>query len=206
MRVGIDFDNTLVAYDRLFHRIACEAGLIPPDLPVTKTAVRDHLRAIQREDRWTEMQGEVYGARMAEAEIFPGAREFLAHAQALGIETAVISHKTRYPYAGPKRDLHRAARDWIAAMLTGEQGPLIPPANVFFELTKDAKLARIGAWRCDYFIDDLTDILEAPDFPVAVAPILFSPSGVDESRSHLTSLESWSAIDAFLEAKAHGRA
>jgi len=72
MRIGIDFDNTLVRYDALFHRVALEEGLIPAGLPVNKNAVRDHLRAQGIEARWTEMQGTVYGARMAEAEAFPG--------------------------------------------------------------------------------------------------------------------------------------
>src|SRR5262245_43078397 len=45
MLIGVDFDNTIVSYDALFHRIATERDLIPADLPVNKTAVRDHLRA-----------------------------------------------------------------------------------------------------------------------------------------------------------------
>ena len=32
MILGVDFDNTIVAYDSLFHRVALERGLIPADL------------------------------------------------------------------------------------------------------------------------------------------------------------------------------
>jgi len=42
-------------------------------LAVSKLAVRDHLRGIDQEDVWTEMQGYVYGARMDEAAMYPGA-------------------------------------------------------------------------------------------------------------------------------------
>ena len=64
MHIGIDFDNTIVGYDSLFHRAALERGLIPPDLPATKSRVRDHLRRAGREDAWIELQGCVYGARL----------------------------------------------------------------------------------------------------------------------------------------------
>jgi hypothetical protein len=41
---GIDFDNTIICYDRLFHQIALEGGLIPRDLPAEKNAGHDYLR------------------------------------------------------------------------------------------------------------------------------------------------------------------
>ncbi|MBI2360879.1 MAG: hypothetical protein HYV04_18575 [Deltaproteobacteria bacterium] len=76
MRIGIDFDNTIVCYDQMFHRIALERGLIPASLPATKGHVRDMLRRMGREEEWTEMQGQVYGKRLHEAEPFPGVLEF----------------------------------------------------------------------------------------------------------------------------------
>ena len=36
MRIGIDFDNTIVSYDELFYQIAQEKKLIPAELPVNK--------------------------------------------------------------------------------------------------------------------------------------------------------------------------
>ena len=58
--IGVDFDNTIVCYDGVFHRAAVERGLIPPELPVSKGQVRDHLRRLGQEHAWTELQGEVY--------------------------------------------------------------------------------------------------------------------------------------------------
>jgi len=43
--LGLDFDNTLVRYDTLFHQLALEKGLIKDSLPVDKTAIRDYLRS-----------------------------------------------------------------------------------------------------------------------------------------------------------------
>ena len=42
---------------------------------------------------------------------------------------------------------------------------LIEPDHVFFELTKEEKIARVANIGCDYFIDDLPEILLMPGFP-----------------------------------------
>src|SRR5262245_9514091 len=117
MRVGIDFDNTIVGYDALFHRAAVEQGLVPPELSATKVAVRDHLRSIGREDEWTELQGHVYGPRMGEAAPFPGVLNFFRWARDLRLELTIVSHRTRHPFIGPKHDLHEAARGWVDTFL-----------------------------------------------------------------------------------------
>jgi hypothetical protein len=48
--LGIDFDNTLVSYDGVFHRVASDQGLITPDIGLGKDDVRKFLRAVDRED------------------------------------------------------------------------------------------------------------------------------------------------------------
>ena len=177
MLVGLDFDNTIVSYDDLFHRVAREWDLIPADLPATKQDVRDFLRRNGQEDRWTEMQGYVYGRRMEEASPFPGVAEFFETCRVKQIPLAIISHKTRYPYRGPKYDLHTAARDWLAAQ------PFVNKAwvehNVFFELTKEDKLERIARENCTHFVDDLPEFLTMPGFPNQTQPILFSPAPME---------------------------
>ncbi|HLI14402.1 MAG TPA: haloacid dehalogenase-like hydrolase [Alphaproteobacteria bacterium] len=200
MRIGIDFDNTIVGYDRVFHRVAREAGLIPPELPVSKRSVRDYLRRSGLEERWTEIQGEVYGTRMAEAEPFPGVLTFLRRARDHGVRVTIISHKTRYPFLGPRHDLHHAARLWIEMALRDRQGPLVTSDQVFFELTQKEKLARIDALQCSHFIDDLPEILLAPEFPPSTQPLLFSPDDEAPEASALRALPSWKAISDFFEA------
>lgn len=175
MRIGIDFDNTIVSYDALFHKVALEQDVIPPDTPQNKLAVRNHLRKAGKEDVWTEMQGYVYGARMAEAASYPGALDCMRRAACAGHVLAIVSHKTAFPFLGPKHDLHAAARSWIEHHLHADGAPLVPPSQIFFELTKDEKLARIGTFGCDLFIDDLPEILSAPAFPSGTRRILFDP-------------------------------
>lgn len=194
MRIGIDFDNTIVSYDALFHKVAVEAGLVPADLPPTKIGVRDYLRKIGREDDWTEMQGYVYGARMAEASAYPGVFAFMRNAQDDGHELFIVSHKTKHPFRGVQYDLHLAARDWVAASLKDELGALVPIENVFFELTKEEKLKRVESLGCECFIDDLPEILLAPLFPVRARRILFDPDGVHVAGEGLTPMKSWAEI------------
>src|SRR3990167_1375213 len=113
MRIGFDFDNTIVSYDTLFHKVAKEQGLIDDTIAVNKLAFRDYLRATDRENIWTEMQGYVYGARMVEAEAYPNALKTIKRLKQAGYTLAIVSHKTRHPYLGEKYDLHAAARSWI---------------------------------------------------------------------------------------------
>src|SRR5262245_17133268 len=139
--LGVDFDNTIVRYDELFHTVAVEQGLIPATTPVRKNEVRDYLRRCGREDDWTQLQGYVYGARMPEAQPFPGVREFFAQAVKLRVPLFIISHKTRVPVIGPAYDLHQTARDWLQAQgFLDPTGVGLSPDHVYFGLTRQHKI------------------------------------------------------------------
>jgi hypothetical protein len=198
-QIGIDFDNTLVDYDALFHTVAVENGLISGTVPRTKVAVREYLKQAGLEDRWTELQGDVYGGRMAEAVAYPGALEFLEWARHLGISLTIVSHKTRYPYLGERRDLHEAARGWIATVLNAGPAPLVPETQVYFELTTDAKLGRIAHLGLDCFIDDLPEILLAEGFPERTSRCLFDPDSTRTHDERLAVFRSWNDIQQHVE-------
>ena len=202
MRIGIDFDNTIVSYDALFYKVARELDLVPPEIGLNKVAVRDHLRRIGQEDRWTEMQGYVYGARMDEALAYEGVIDFIRRAKAAGHEITIVSHKTRYPFIGPRYDLHAAARGWIERHLLWDGEQLLPRQNIFFELTKEEKLARIAACGCEAFIDDLPEILLAADFPSGAARWLFDPEGhhPDAASGSLRKFRNWRQLDEHFNA------
>ena len=191
MRIGIDFDNTIVSYDALFHRVALERELVPPELPVSKLSVRQHLRLADQEDLWTELQGYVYGARMDEAVMYPGALEFFRWARAARVEVLIVSHKTRHPFAGPRYDLHAAARAWVASHLRDDEGDLIDPQAVHFEPTKETKVACIARTGCTHFIDDLPEILFFPGFPTSTQRILFDPEDHHVGETALHRVRHW---------------
>jgi hypothetical protein len=201
VRIGVDFDNTIVSYDALFHRVALERSLIPSGLSSTKLSVRDYLRQAGKEDVWTEMQGYVYGARMDDAVAYSGAIDFFSWARIQGLDLAIVSHKTRYPFIGHPYDLHEAARSWVTRFLIDRPQPLIKEVDVYFEVTKEEKLARISELGLDFFIDDLPEILLAPRFPPRTARMLFDPDGSYPTDSRLAAFPSWNHIKQHLQSK-----
>ena len=44
IKLGIDFDNTLLTYDSLFYKAAKEKNLIPSNFGEGKTRIRNYLR------------------------------------------------------------------------------------------------------------------------------------------------------------------
>jgi len=194
LHVGLDFDNTLACYDDLFHRLARERGLLPDGVPRSKRAVREALCARGLEDAWTELQGVAYAERLLEAPPSAGVSEFLAALRRAGARVCVISHKTRFPARGPRRDLHAAARRWLAhAELLEPERTGLSLERVFFEPSAAAKRVRIAERGCTHFVDDLPEFLLAPDFPAGVARIHFSP-GSSPPRPGLPTARSFAEI------------
>jgi hypothetical protein len=188
--VGVDFDNTIVCFDLLFHRAAVEKSLVPKDLPPSKTSVRDYLRREGREPAWTELQGYVYGVMIHEADPFPGVLEFFSRCVDRGVKALVISHKTRHPFLGPRYDLHEAARKWLADRSFAG----LTPDRVFLETTKEEKLRRIATEECAWFIDDLPEFLAESSFPPAASPILFDPNDDHPSHAATPRARTWAEI------------
>lgn len=200
MVIGVDFDNTIVNYDSVFHAVALERGLIPSSLPATKQHVRDYLRGVDQEPAWTELQGDVYGPKMRLAGAFTGVLDFFHTCRKMDIRVAIISHKTQFPFLGPRHDLHQAAQDWLSFMgfYDAARGGLVLD-QVYFELTKEAKLSRIGHLGCTHFIDDLPEFLSERGFPPNVERILFDPNNSASAVSApLTRASSWTELAATL--------
>ena len=145
-RIGIDFDNTIVAYDEVFCAMAKRFGLIDPTFVGTKQAVRDAIRLLpDGELEWQRLQGQVYSKGIVDAKMLVGFDAFLRRCHAEGCATMIVSHKTEYGHYDPDRiNLREVARDWMAArgLLGGEGG--LPAANVYFESTRSEKLSRIA--------------------------------------------------------------
>ncbi len=141
VHIGLDFDNTVVTYDELFHRCALERGLIDPAVRRHKKDIRDSIRrhVDDGERKWTELQGVVYGLRMDEAEEAPGIEAFLRQCRARGVRVSIISHKTLYPAIGPRVSLRAAARRWLRHQgFTARFG--IAPGDIHFVGTLPRKL------------------------------------------------------------------
>jgi hypothetical protein len=196
-KLGIDFDNTLVSYDAVFHEVALDRGLISLGVPCSKEMVRNHLRAINRENDWTLLQGYVYGACMHRATLFEGATTALKSLAQSGWEIVIVSHKTKTPFLGPAYDLHAAAQDFLRAQqLLHPHGPIV---RAYFETSKEAKIDRIARENCDAFVDDLPEILQMPGFPDRTRRLLFAPNADEVVSFHeLLRVGSWMDVPTIL--------
>ncbi len=196
--IGLDFDNTIVCYDPLFFRVACERGLIPRGFPAEKERIRDRLRELGKEDDWTELQAAIYGHYIADADAFPGVYEFFERCRLANLDVVIISHKTKRPYRGPDLDLRSAARQWLEANRFFESHTGLTQSDVYFEETKQAKLQRIASAGCQLFVDDLPEFLSEPDFPPNVQKILFDPERRSRRTRDIVSRHSWSEVTSYV--------
>ncbi len=191
--IGIDFDNTIVSYDEVCYQLALEQGLIPKELAHTKNAVRDYLRQQGKEQRWTEFQGHLYGPGIIKALPFPGVLEFINDCKRRNIKVYIISHKTKYPFLGPKYDLHEHAGHWLEKH--GLRSNEDHEQTIFLELTQEEKIKRIKSEGCTHFIDDLPEIFKHQLFPENVEKILFNPQTKMKNFPHqITVSHHWDEI------------
>jgi hypothetical protein len=196
VRIGIDFDNTIVDYEGVFHAAAVERRLIGQDFPHHKNTIRDFLNRSGREDEFTLLQGYVYGARMDLARPYGGVLKFVADARRAGHELYIVSHKTGRPILGPNYDLHGSARAFLREHgLAADHA--IPEICIYFEETKEEKVARVAALDLDVFIDDLPEILVMPGLPARCRRILFAPDGAYAAKG-FDVCRSWGDVAAVL--------
>ena len=195
MRIGLDFDNTIVCYDDAIGLLAERSVWLPKELAKTKVDIRNYLRKTGREHEWTAFQGEIYGPGIRFARPYDGAIETLTELQQRGHSLIIISHRTRRPHAGPSYDLHDAASKWISDNL--ERFDLFMDKGNFSKVnfleTRLEKLKRIRDLKCDLFVDDLPEVLEAKEFPRRTRRILFDPHKKVAGRreSYYSVISSW---------------
>jgi len=179
MVIGIDFDNTIACYDNVFPKLAQEAGLIPKGWKGSKQALRDFVRQKEGgELAWQKLQGQAYGAYMQNAEMFPGLANVLLRFKKQNIKIFIVSHKTIHGHFDEKKiPLRTAALQWMENKgFFRPEGFNIDTNHVFFNSTREEKVATIEKLGCDFFIDDLWELFAQDDFPANTKRILFSSS------------------------------
>lgn len=205
MRIGIDLDNTIVAYDQVFLLLAKQWRLVPAHFHGAKKVLRDLIRREPGGDyQWQRLQGQVYGKLMNKARLFPGVSDFLLNCKSHAVSVYIVSHKTEYGHYDPaKTSLRQAAWQWMEnhGFFLKEKF-YIDRNQVFFNDTRDAKLATIRQLRCDVFIDDLAEIFADPGFPSNVKSILFDPEKTAEQSAVCQIYNDWYEINSALWANA----
>jgi len=197
MRIGLDFDNTLACYDKVFQFIARDMRLVPDNWSGGKAEIRGVMRArSQGELHWQRLQGQAYGKHMNLAALFPGVANFLLRLKARKDEVFIISHKTEFGHQDPEKvPLRREALQWMRAhRFFDSAGFGLSEQNVFFESTREGKVRKIAELKCDLFVDDLWEVFAEAEFPKNVKKILFG-ADFEDQKSEVFGLASRSWRD-----------
>jgi hypothetical protein len=199
MCLGLDFDNTIACYDQVFSELAKAWQLVPETFQGAKQQLREALQRLPEGDTvWQRLQGQVYGAYMHQAVCFSGLKAFLKRCQERGIRVFIVSHKTEFGHFDAANiNLRDAAQRWLyQEQLIGAATSPIPENHVFFETTREEKIARIEELSCTHFIDDLLEVFTAPTFPETIQKIWFNPNNLSEATQtpFLTHYPDWISI------------
>jgi len=195
--IGIDFDNTIACYDQLFAEAAADIAGLERSPGQTKKEIRDHVRNLpQGEAKWQQMQAEVYGPRMLQAQIYPDLHRFLENCYRQDLTIYIVSHKSEFATLSTDGvNLRTQAVKWMVAnRVLSSEGPGVRQDRIFFEDTRDDKIARISELGCTHFIDDLVEVLDHPNFPQNVERVHFAPEEVMPTGLSYPSFGSWTGI------------
>lgn len=199
MHVGIDLDNTLIDYGRVFGPVSVDLGVLPASMVnANKATVREFLRASgpKGNELWMRVQGQVYGRYLEQASFMAGADQTLSYLREMGAKVSIVSHKTKVGHFDENKvDLQQAALKWLEhRKFFADDGFALRPENVHFLETRDEKINRITEIDCDVFIDDLPEVLTHPYFPEGVRRIWFVGGQEHSDGSGLERYASWDDI------------
>lgn len=195
MKLGLDFDNTLIDYDEVIRAAAVENGMLPADnVCRTKREVRDHIRKGTAGDLgWQKIQSYIYAEGIMRARRPAGLDDFLEMARDQGIELWIVSHKTRTaPFDPAQRDLRAAALQWMEAnRFFDPRHTTLRRDRVVFADTLAEKVNWIRKLQLTAFVDDLEEVLNHTGFPAATRRILYGTGGRTPA---IVSYGSWNEV------------
>jgi hypothetical protein len=157
--LGVDFDNTIISYDKVFYSIALKEKLVKKKVKKKKTIIKQEIIKHSNEDEWTRIQGLAYGKYILKAKQYPNALIILKNLS-LKYKLYLISHKTKKPFIGKNYNLRKKAIMWlIKNNFTNSSKSPFNSKDIFFENTVKKKIERIKKLKCNIYIDDLKVIL-----------------------------------------------
>ncbi|MEG3969495.1 hypothetical protein QUA00_18015 [Microcoleus sp. T2B6] len=198
--IGVDFDNTIVSYDDLMHRLAVEKGWISPEVSKSKKQIRDCIRLLPNGDiEWQKLQAIVYGRQMQEAKLIEGVLTFFKLCQQHRMRVYIVSHKTEYAnYDETKTNLREAALAWMKShSFFSGSGLGLTQEQVYFESTRVSKIERIKQLNCTDFIDDLEETFLEESFPNSVNKILYAPNYQPAEIPTVKAVIKWQEINEY---------
>jgi len=200
IRIGIDFDNTIVNYQGLFSAVAKKLKFNLDRYPTKKELIKKEI--FKNKDGlklWQKLQGKVYGEFISGAKIFDGVKKFIVHCNLKKYELFIVSHKTRFGHYDNKNFLLRdAALQWMYSKnIIGNNLDNIKKENIFFFSSRKKKIQFIKKLKLDFFIDDLSEVLLDKYFPKSTKKILLA----ENFHQNLITAKNWFHIDKIINKK-----
>lgn len=197
MKIGIDFDNTISNYDHCFNYIAKKFLNIKKNnnSNITKTEIKSEiLRKKNGQKLWMKIQGLAYGKYINKAYLNEDFLRFLLISKSRNIKIYIISHKTEYGHFDDKKiPLRLSALKWLKNKNILNNVTGLKKDNIFFANTRVEKINIINEFKCDYFIDDLKEVLNHNKFPKETKKIFYSK----KREKNLISFSNWAEIINF---------
>lgn len=163
MRIGIDLDNTLICYDKVFIASAITFGLVNKNWEGNKEQLRAYIRQLPNgEYQWQLLQGYVYSEAVINAEAFPGVFRFLWRAKLKGCQLFIVSHKTKFAHHDSSKNLRTPALKWLKEKKFFNRSMSSLVDEVYFLSTLEEKIEKFNKLNLDVLIDDLKEVIEHP--------------------------------------------
>ena len=191
MRIGFDFDNTIVDYELVFTQIANELNLEYLDSP--KNSIKNYYEVeLDQPNSWKKIQFKVYCeliSKIAPSEKFITLLNWLINNSH---DIFIVSHKTQNIKINNKNlNLRQPAKKWIEDNI-----PIFNKERIFFESSAIAKIRKIKSLNLDFFVDDLMTILNHRQFPHVTKKILFNSSLDKLNKIYIAS--NWEEVKKYI--------
>ncbi len=182
MKIGFDFDNTLVDYSAVFTKIAEELGIKFENNP--KNAIKYTFEKVYfNPNSWKEVQRQVYCELINKIEPSDKLLEVINWLIEHNHDFYIISHKTQtIKFDKLVSNLRDPANRWIEKNI-----PQFKKDRIFFESSAIAKVRKIKSLKLDFFVDDLLTILNHHQFPNETKKILFNNSSIAKKNIFIAS-------------------
>lgn len=193
--VAFDLDNTIFDYETSLLQLKLDRAELNTLSASNKTDFKLQVITEFGEDYWTELQGFLYTEYVAYSRIDPEFIDLLNYLKVNKWQTSIISHKTEFPYMGPKLNMRECALKRLE--VAGIEKLLTD--GVHFFGTKQAKVNYINAVKPNIYIDDLEEILDL--ISSDITRLLFISTS-QESTSKYSRISDWRSVYKYLEDEA----
>ena len=129
---------------------------------------------------WQLAQSWLYTSGLEFAQLGLGSIDLISYLSQKGYHLYIVSHKTSHtPKFCGQIPLHDLANNWIRKSALSSY--FRDPERIYFEPTRKAKIGVIRKLSLDYFVDDLEEVFEDPNFPSHTKRILIYKRGSQNS-------------------------